>query len=138
MLYATVTSSARTYVGVAVVSALLASIGLTDKNGDGVLRDAHGQPARFTLLTQKGNTALERGAAVIRDELKKVGLTVDVVALDPKAVFERFSTAKYDAMYYNIYPSDTDPAATPDFWLSSGSFITCHQVHKLSCSLRSR
>ena len=37
------------------------------------------RPARFTLLTQKGNTSLERGAAVIRDELKKIGVTVDVV-----------------------------------------------------------
>ena len=50
---------------------LLASIGLTDRNGDGVLDDPHNQPARFVLLTQKGQTALERGAAVIRDELKR-------------------------------------------------------------------
>ena len=32
----------------------LASIGLADRNGDGLLEDADGRPARFTLLTQKG------------------------------------------------------------------------------------
>src|SRR5262249_14890008 len=37
--------------------------------------------ARFTLVTQKGRPRLERGAAVIRDELQKIGVTVDVVAL---------------------------------------------------------
>ncbi len=47
-----------------------------------MLDDPRNQPARFVLLTQKGQTALERGAAVIRDELKKIGLLVDVVPLE--------------------------------------------------------
>ena len=63
----------------AAAKQLLASIGLADRNGDGLLEDAQNRPARFTLLTQKGRPNLERGAAVIRDELKKIGLTVDVV-----------------------------------------------------------
>ena len=53
---------------------LLAGLGLRDTNNDGMLEDAAGAPARFSLVTQKGNTALEKGAAFIRDELKKVGL----------------------------------------------------------------
>ena len=55
----------------AAAKQLLASIGLTDRNGDGTLEDAKNQPARFTLLTQKGRPNLERAAAVIRDELKE-------------------------------------------------------------------
>ena len=100
---------------------LLASIGLTDRNGDGMLEDAHDQPARFTLLTQKGRPTLERGAAVIRDELKKIGVTVDVVALDGGAVIERFLSGKYEAVYFSPTRTDTDPAINPDFWFSSGS-----------------
>ena len=99
---------------------LLASIGLTDR-GDGVLKDARNQPARFTLLTQKGRPNLERGAAVIRDELKKIGVTVDVVMLDAQAVIQAFLTAKYDAVYFNADKSDLDPGTNPDFWFSSGS-----------------
>jgi peptide/nickel transport system substrate-binding protein len=100
---------------------LLASIGLTDRNGDGLLVDAKNQPARFTLLTQKGRPNYERAAAVIRDELKKIGLTVDVVTLDAGSVIKAFLSAKYDAVYYNADKSDLDPATNPDFWFSSGS-----------------
>jgi peptide/nickel transport system substrate-binding protein len=102
---------------------LLASIGLTDRNGDGLLEDARGNAARFTLLTVKGQTALERGAAVIRDELKKIGLTMDVVALEPNALVDRFwpRAKAYDAVYFRIEATSTDPALNLDFWLSSGS-----------------
>lgn len=100
---------------------LLASIGLTDRNGDGLLEDAHGRPARFSLVTQKGKTALERGAAVIRDDLKAIGLTVDVVPLEPSGLIQRILSSNYDAMYYRVNTTDTDPAINPDFWFSSGS-----------------
>lgn len=89
---------------------LLASIGVTADH-----------PARFTLITIKGNTAAERGAAVIRDELKKVAVVVDVVMLEQGAVVQRFLSGQYDAVYYRFLKSDTDPAINPDFWFSSGS-----------------
>jgi peptide/nickel transport system substrate-binding protein len=101
--------------------ALLATLGLRDTNGDGVLEDAHGSPARFTLVTQKGRPRLERGAAVVREELKKIGVVVDVVALDANAVFERIGSGQYDAVYFHPSRSDPDPAITPDFWFSSGT-----------------
>ena len=105
----------------AAAKRLLATIGLTNRHGDGRLVDAHDQIAHFTLLTQKGRPNLERAAAVIRDELKKIGLTVDVVALDSGSVIKAFLTAKYDAVYYAIDKTDMDPATNLDFWLSSGS-----------------
>lgn len=40
--------------------ALLASIGLVDRNGDGRLEDGHGTTARFTLMVQKGRTLQAR------------------------------------------------------------------------------
>ena len=92
-----------------------------DRNGDGMLEDARNQPARFTLLTQKGRTNLERSAAVIRDELKKIGLVVDVAALDGAAAIDRFLNAKYDAVYFSADRTDLDPGTNPDFWFSSGS-----------------
>jgi peptide/nickel transport system substrate-binding protein len=100
---------------------VLASIGLSDRNGDGRLEDARNQPARFALLTQRGRPNLERAAAVIRDELKKIGVTVDVVALEGAAVIDRFVNAKYDAVYFNADKTDLDPGTNPDFWFSSGS-----------------
>jgi peptide/nickel transport system substrate-binding protein len=101
--------------------ALLASIGLTDRNGDGLLEDAANRPARFTLLTAKGQTALERGVSVIRDELRKIGVTVDTVLMDGNALTGTFVGGKpYDAIYFSLIPSDRDPALNLDFWLSGG------------------
>jgi peptide/nickel transport system substrate-binding protein len=102
--------------------ALLAQIGLEDRNGDGMLEDRAGRPARFTLIAQKGQTAFERGAMVIRDQVKAIGLAVDVVLLEGNAVINRFLSGKdYDAAYFQLIISDPDPAMSPDFWLSGGS-----------------
>ena len=101
---------------------LLATIGLKDADGDGTLEDATGRPAGFVLLTQKGNTLRERGAAFLQDELRKVGLQVDVVTLDYPAVIDRLMKGEYEAVYFGAQTTDTDPASNLDFWLSSGAF----------------
>ena len=105
----------------AKAKSLLAAIGLVDRNGDGTVEDAQNRPGRFTLLTAKGQTALERGVAVISEELKKIGLTVDTVPLDGNALVGQFLSGKgFDAVYFPLIPSDTDPALNLDYWLSSG------------------
>jgi peptide/nickel transport system substrate-binding protein len=100
----------------------LAAIGLTDRDGDGMLEDARNTSARFTLLTQKGRPDLERGCAVIRSEMQKVGVTIDCVTLEFGAVIDRFAnTGQYEAVYFTAVATDTDPALNPDFWFSFGS-----------------
>ncbi len=99
---------------------LLAAIGLADRNGDGFLEDAAGAPARFTLLTRKGLASLERGAAFLREDLRKIGLSVDVVALDYGALVDRIERGEYEAIYFRFVTSDVDPALNLDLWLSSG------------------
>jgi peptide/nickel transport system substrate-binding protein len=102
--------------------ALLGSIGLVDRHGDGLLEDAAGHPARFSILTQKGNTTRERSVAFLAEQLRQIGLTVDVVALEQNAMIEKFMGGAYDAMYF-YFPTDSfDPARNLDFWLSSGDF----------------
>jgi peptide/nickel transport system substrate-binding protein len=76
---------------------------------------------RFTLLTQKGRADLERGAAAIRDALQPLGVTVDVAALDVSALVERFTSGRFEAVYFSAIATDTDPALNPDFWFSFGS-----------------
>ena len=105
----------------AAAQKLLASIGLVDRNRDGVLEDANHLPVRFTLITQAGRPRLERGAAVVRGDLRKIGIVMDVAALDGNALVEHFVSAKYDAVYFNPQPTDTDPGTNPDFWFSWGS-----------------
>ena len=99
---------------------LLASLKLTALDGD-VLRDTDGTPVHFSLLTQKGNSSLERGAFVIRESLARVGVRVDVVALEVGTLMQYVAAGNYDAAYFRLLLTDTDPALNTDFWLSSGS-----------------
>ena len=46
---------------------------------------------------------------------------MDVVALEGNAVVQQIYSGKYDAIYFNAFPSDSDPGLTSDVWLSSGS-----------------
>ena len=101
---------------------LLASLGLRDGDGDGQLESRDGRPARFSLLTTKGNSLRERAAQFLQEELRKVGLGVDVVTLELPAVIDRVTRGEYDGAYFGLNASDTDPASNLDFWLSSGAF----------------
>jgi peptide/nickel transport system substrate-binding protein len=100
--------------------ALLASIGLVDRDGDGVREDRHGVDASFTLLTMKGNSLLERGAAFVRDALREVGVTVNVAPLEVGAVIDRIERGDYESVYFRFLTTDLDPALNMDLWLSSG------------------
>ena len=104
----------------AQAKALLKSIGLEDRNGNGVVEDARGTEARFTILTQKGITWYERGTAVIRDAAAKVGVAFDVAPMEVSAMVQRLQACDYDAIYMRVLWTDIDPAGNLDFWLSSG------------------
>ncbi len=93
---------------------------MSDRNGDGVLEDRTGARAGFTVITQKGNTALERGAAFVAEELRKVGLVLDVVPLEVGAVIDRVERGDYEAVYFKFMVTDLDPALNLELWLSSG------------------
>jgi len=101
--------------------ALLASIGLTDRNGDGVLEDPRGLPVQFSILTQRDHLRA-RVSAVVQEQLRKAGIVVDLVTVDGSAIFKRWSVGDYDAIYYGTQSSATDPSLTPALWFSSGEF----------------
>jgi len=99
----------------------LAGLGLQDRNRDQMLDDEQGRPARFAVLVPRGTETIARGAVYLRDELKKVGVAVDLTALDPSVLRSRWQKGEYEAIYDRIQVTDTDPAMNLDFWLSSGS-----------------
>lgn len=101
---------------------LLASAGLSDGNGDGVLDDRRGKPVRLAIVTQKGHTLRERTAAVIQEHLRLVGIAVDIAAIDVKSIPQRWMAGDYDAIYFGIQSGSTDPALNREFWLSAGPF----------------
>jgi peptide/nickel transport system substrate-binding protein len=112
----------RTDYDPAKAAALLASIGLKDRNGDGLLDDTAGKTARVTVLTAKGRTVTERTGAMIQEQVRKVGLTLDVVPVDLGSMIEAWNNGDYDAILFRITADSTDPARNSEYWMSSGSF----------------
>ena len=100
---------------------LLRGIGLEDRDGNGVVEDAAGTEARFTVITQRGIGWYARGTAVLRAELSGIGIALDIAPLEFGAMIQRMLACNYDAMYYRPVATDLDPAGSLDFWLSSGS-----------------
>ncbi len=103
---------------------LLGEMGLRDFDNNGVLDDGKTKgrvEARFTVLTQRGISWYERGTAVLREELAKIGIVLDIVPLEVGALIQRLLACDYDAIYFRPVMTDFDPAGNLDFWLSSGS-----------------
>ena len=101
---------------------LLEEAGLSKRSADGMLEDAEGKPVRFSIITQKGHTLRERGAAVIQEQLRQIGIRVDIAAVDVRTLQRMWMAGDYESIYFAIQASSTDPSLNPDFWLSSGSF----------------
>jgi peptide/nickel transport system substrate-binding protein len=100
---------------------LLTSIGLEDRNGNGVVETIDGVEARFTVMTQRGVAYYERGVTVLREQAAKVGIALDMVAMEYPSMVDRMLKCQYDAVYMRPYATQLDPAGNLDFWLSSGS-----------------
>jgi peptide/nickel transport system substrate-binding protein len=105
--------------------ALLEGLGLKNRDQDEWLEDEKGTEARFTLQTFRGASVLERSAAVLRDDLQKVGIAVDVVTLEANTVIGRMLEGQFDAVWM-AFQGDLDPALNKDYWLSSGSAHVWH------------
>jgi peptide/nickel transport system substrate-binding protein len=100
---------------------LFKSAGLSDRNGDGMLDGASGATARFSILTQADHIR-GRVAAVLQEQLRQAGMTVDLVPVDQGSLLQRYTQGDYDSIYFGIQSSATDPALSQGFWLSSGGF----------------
>ena len=117
----------KTDVDRAKAKSLLASIGLTDRTGDGLVDDESGKTARLSILVPK-QTTRDRVALMIQEQLRQAGLAVDLIATDPGSVAERWGRHDYEAIYYGFEFDTFEPA--PDFWLSSGPFHVWNQDQK--------
>lgn len=111
-------------------TALLQSIGLTNRDSDPWLEDAGGAEARFSVLAFSTNTAVQRGAQFVRESLAAVGIDMQIVLLEPGALIERMLAGRFEGIYFNYSVTDTDPAMQRDFWSSTGSAHIWHLGQK--------
>lgn len=88
-------------------SALFASAGWRDTNGDGVL-DRGGKPFVLTLLVIAGSDTSIDQAQVFQQSLKAAGVTLEIKPLDESAFYEQVLARNYQSAYVS-WTNDPDP-----------------------------
>jgi peptide/nickel transport system substrate-binding protein len=93
----------------------------TGPTGESTLLDSDGKPMEFSILTSSSNADRARMAAVIQDDLKQLGMRVQVVPLESRSLLDRVTqTRDYDACIMGIASYDADPNSDISVWLSTG------------------
>ena len=103
---------------------LLRQAGFSWGNGpdaQSVLLDSDGKPVEFSILTSSSNADRAKMAALIQDDLKQLGMRVQVVPLEFRSLLDRITqTKEYEACVMGIVSLDADPNSDVNVWLSSG------------------
>jgi peptide/nickel transport system substrate-binding protein len=93
----------------------------TGENGEPKLVDAEGKPVEFSIITSSSNADRAKMAALVQDDLKQLGMRVQVVPLELRSLIDRVTqTKEYDACVLGIASFDADPNSDLNVWLSSG------------------
>jgi peptide/nickel transport system substrate-binding protein len=88
-------------------------------NGD--LRDPGGRRVEFSLVTNANNQDRVQMAALIQQDLKELGMSVRVVALEFRSLLDRImNTWDYDTCLLGLVSGDVDPGSEMNVWLSVG------------------
>ncbi|MFQ6050063.1 MAG: peptide-binding protein [Candidatus Hydrothermarchaeota archaeon] len=75
---------------------LLKEAGFEDIDGDGIL-EKDGKKFKFTLITNKGNKQREKIAVIVQDQLKDLGIKVEVQYLEWPTFIDKITGKDFDA-----------------------------------------
>ena len=90
-------------------------------NGDNTLVDSEGQPVEFSILTSSSNEERTKMATLIQDDLKQLGIRVQVTPMEFRSLLDRVTkTKEYEACILGLVSFDADPNSDINVWLSSG------------------
>jgi len=96
-------------------------------NSGGSLVDPRGNLVEFSILTSSSNAQRTKMATIIQDDLKQLGMTVQVVPLEFHAMVDRLQNSyNYEAAIMGLVSGDADPTSEMNVWLSSGETHLWH------------
>ena len=99
---------------------LLAEIGIQDRNGDGIMKDADGKAIEILFYSNIGNPARERAADMIRGDLGKLGIKLIYMPIDYRALVERINVSfDYECALMGLGGGGGDPASQMNVLRSS-------------------
>jgi peptide/nickel transport system substrate-binding protein len=92
--------------------ALLAEIGIQDRNNDGILEDEGGTPLEITFHSNLGNAPREKCAGLIVEDLAKIGIKLAYQPVEFKTLVDRINgTFDYESILMGLGGGGVDPAS---------------------------
>jgi len=100
---------------------LLASIGIK-KDFRGIMRDSKNRRIEFNLVIRSESTISQDIASIIRDELSKIGIKVNIRIVDfQKQVEQLFSTFDWDSTLIGLTGNNIFPSQGSNVWPTTGN-----------------
>jgi len=100
---------------------LLKEIGIEDRNGDGILEDADGNPIEFVFNTNIENNSRMKAAVLIQDDLQKLGFKVVLQPIEFNTLIHKIDdTHVYECVLMGLYGDGTDPSFQANVIRSDG------------------
>ncbi len=100
--------------------ALLAEIGIQDRNGDGFLEDAEGHLIEFAILSNADNAARSKMAVMIQEDLNKIGMKAAYHAVTFQMIVAKMSTTfDYESAVVGLGGGGLDPFTQINILMSS-------------------
>jgi len=86
------------------------------------LRDRDGNAVEFSLITNAGSKTRTQMAAMIQQDLKKIGIQLNVAPIEFQSLIERIArTQQYEACLLGLTNIEVDPNGQANVWLSSST-----------------
>jgi peptide/nickel transport system substrate-binding protein len=102
-----------------------------NNNGEPSLLDPSGKAVEFSIITSASNADRAKMATLVQEDLKQLGMRIQVVPLELHSLLDRITqTKEYDACVLGIVSFDADPNSDLNVWLSSGGMHLWNPAQK--------
>ncbi len=99
---------------------ILASAGYKDRDNNGILEDAQGNPIEFNMYTNSNNTERIDIAAIIRHDLESLGMKINFQALEFNSLVSKLTSSfEWDTIVMGL-TGGTEPHFGKNVWTSAG------------------
>ncbi len=112
-----------------------AGFSLTESGGSPVLVDADGNAVEFTLLVPAENEPRKLMAAVVQEDLSRIGIKMRISPVEFKTIDEKFRRSfDYDAILLGLGVTGTEPTTYANFLRSGGAYHQWHPEQKAAAT----
>jgi len=92
------------------------------RDSSGALLDGERRPVKFTLMVSSSNQLRRKMAALVQEDLGRVGIQARLVPTEFGAMMNAvLQTRKFEAVLWGLVSGDADPNSEMNVWSSSGT-----------------